>query len=584
MLALFHLSASQKISNNRTTVDPRSTPETCPLPSGPPVVPSGYYLPPNSLLDAPSPAYNNPPGHNIGTNEGRLHPQLRLAARLADPLNSLTSAAINLLLGNRTLGWAFADISVTGRNSFNNFQKTQPTLPQLVQRVKSKFPGQPPEAITNACMQALSRAFTVASAIRQPSESIDRKAFGWIGVSGEDDMPYRPVNVPSSKYPQYDITVHVPGPTVVPGGMNVNTRYFIAQTRGNGVIPRGTNSSLPALARPVLSPDAEVFLYVHGMDSRAEEAEHLADSLAVLGRKTGRNFAIISVDLPSSGYGDKLDHFKISTLEEIGHPVEDWGFIPDFTANGRHNAPVLQFYENFVVSFVDTLDQQVPIKNQLKAIVGGSLGGNLALRFGRRTDLKWLKKIIAWSPASIWTSLADGADILKHLACRETWFRAGGDPKVRTETPEIRGKWFASVFDEKTSPVNPPNPYMWYRGNWPCIQSAIVADRLDRQETYNSTFRLWHWRLACEQLIYTHQGINPKTNVTLYLENKVPTLLACGVEDAWPYAEICPATQHVSSRMVNTPGLALFLRDTGHAIHSERPNYWAQQWVAFIGA
>jgi hypothetical protein len=348
--------------------------------------------------------------------------------------------------------------------------------------------------------------------------------------------------------------------------------------------------------------------------------------------------------------------------------VDDWGFIPDFTDNGQHNAPVLKFYENFVVSFVETLSTQIPgLKSQIRAVVGGSLGGNLGMNFGRRTDLKWLPAVIAWSPGSIWNSLAgasfvsfiplssvhpshpsplfsphepsDGWDILKHQAPRQTWFLAGGDPQNIPEQATTRADWFSSVFDKDTSPVDPPNPYMWYRADWPCIESAIVADRLDRFEYYNATFRyifsllpttshrllpptiwlrpsictclalsclpfpnlilhlslplpflpfpiylfrLWHFRLACEQLVYSQQAPDPYTGQPLYLNNTIPMLFACGKADAFAFADICPSTETVSGKMVNTPGRAMFLVDTGHSIHNERPVFWGEKWVEFI--
>jgi pimeloyl-ACP methyl ester carboxylesterase len=224
----------------------------------------------------------------------------------------------------------------------------------------------------------------------------------------------------------------------------------------------------------------------------------------------------------------------------------------------------------------------------LKAIVGGSLGGNMAFRLGRQTDLPWLPAVIAWSPACIWDSLADGADLAKHQAPRAGWFNAGGDPHKREENAGSRTDFFKTVFDEPIVVpvlnlfVDPAQPRMWYRKDWPCIESMIVADRLDRQETYDRNFRLWHWRLGTEQLIYSQQANDPLTGKPLYLENIKPMLLAAGNEDEFNFADIFTATQYVAERMVNTPGKAIFLQSTGHSIHNERPNFWAQQWVNFI--
>jgi pimeloyl-ACP methyl ester carboxylesterase len=242
---------------------------------------------------------------------------------------------------------------------------------------------------------------------------------------------------------------------------------------------------------------------------------------------------------------------------------------------------VLQFIENFVVEFVETLDTKVPVKGKVKAIVGGSLGGNIALRLGRRTDLPWLPAVIAWSPASIWDPLADGADIVKHQAPLSCWLNAGGDPSNLGENAGFRPHFFEKAFDDAI-PFDPAQPLMWYRKDWPCINSEIVADRLDRQEIYDGNFRLWHWRLAAEQLIYSHQANDPNTGKPLYLQNLKPMLLGAGKDDDFHFADICSATEHVAEQMVNTPGKALFLQNTGHSIHNERPNYWAEQWTQFI--
>ena len=67
------------------------------------------------------------------------------------------------------------------------------------------------------------------------------------------------------------------------------------------------------------------------------------------------------------------------------------------TASYPNNPPALQLLEDFVVALLEGLNldlyRVVPI--------GGSLGGNLALRLGRRSDLSWLKAVCGWSAASV---------------------------------------------------------------------------------------------------------------------------------------------------------------------------------------
>jgi hypothetical protein len=48
-----------------------------------------------------------------------------------------------------------------------------------------------------------------------------RKNLGWITVSGEDDPPHRPVNVPAANYPQFNLDVQS-------HGQKITIRYMVA--------------------------------------------------------------------------------------------------------------------------------------------------------------------------------------------------------------------------------------------------------------------------------------------------------------------------------------------------------------------
>jgi len=65
--------------------------------------------------------------------------------------------------------------------------------------------------------------------------------------------------------------------------------------------------------------------------------------------------------------------------------------------------------------------------------------------------------------------------------------------------------------------------------------------------------------------------------------NKASCSYKAPTEGAYNYSDICPTTQEVSSNMTNTPGEAQFLAHTGHSIHNERPAYWTEQIVRFVG-
>ena len=536
-----------------------------------------YYEPiiPPSLLDTPPPPnqqINVPAGRNIGKNEGRLRPDLRKAAADAKPLESLRLATFQFAAGNIDTGKAFADLSVAGSKSFKEFRTA---LPQesFCQSLLAQRPAQLTETdVLNGCHAALDRAYRVANFLRtgQRGDTPEAKAakikergeLGWIAVSGEDDQPHRPVNAPSSDYPQYDIDVDVEAPMAAgpSKSVKVRARYVIAQsgTSGNNI----------------------------------------------------KNLVVISMDLPTSGYTQNLDYDLISPLSAIGNPkwtplpipiivpvevlygipglppILPPGFtippgtpLPDFQATG--NTPLLDFIETFVVRFAEAVDQKTPIKNNIKAVMGGSLGGNMTFRLGRRPNVPWLPNFIVWSPASIWNSLGEGNDILKHLGPRKAWENADKASK----SPGIGDRaYFFGAWDGATAwpIIREAQSGTWTSEYYACKLSSVAGARLDRHETYDAKFLAWHWRLGAEQLLYSHQTNDAVTKKPRYLLNQKPMLLACGLEDQVPYNEICPATQKTAKLMTMTPGRAIFLDKTGHSVDNERRMFFAQQILDFL--
>ncbi len=539
-----------------------------------------YYEPqiPPSLLDSPPPpnwSINNPVAHNIGMNEGRLRPDLRKAAQEADPLKSLSLATYQLAAGNIETGTAFADLSVTGRRAFESFRKSLPQESFCQSLVAQRSSELNESIVRDSCYKALDRAYAVANFLRTgergdtPAEK-DRKTrerieLKYIAVSGEDDQPHRPVNVPSSDYPQYDMPVTVEAPlSALPNkSVVLQVRYVIAQSQ---------------TANP-----------------------------------GGKNLVVISVDLPSSGYTTNIDFNLVSTLIEIGHPkvtrlpvplpvppdlamavtaaflsvglpppppvIPPGIEIPDFEATGK--TPVLDFDENFIVRFAEALDKKTQITNGIKAVMGGSLGGNMTFRLGRRPNADWLPKFIVWSPASIWFSLGEGNDLLKHLGPRKAW--EGANKAILSSADGDRAAFFRSWDEPIAGPViREAQSGTWTSEYYGCKLSAVAGARLDRHETYNAKFLAWHWRLGAEQLLYSHQTTDLTTHQPRYMSNQKPMLLACGLEDQVPYNEICPATQKTARLMTLTPGKALFLDKTGHSLDNERRMYWAQRILDFL--
>jgi pimeloyl-ACP methyl ester carboxylesterase len=286
---------------------------------------------------------------------------------------------------------------------------------------------------------------------------------------------------------------------------------------------------------------------------------------------------VVSLDLPCNGYSSMLDHTEIAESRRTTFPAGVF-------ERGPVQTPVLDFLEDFVVAFVDALDRVVPIKQRFAGVIGGSLGGNLGLRLGRR-DLAahpWLGRgIVSWAPGSVWAPMVE--DAIKSRApehCREKWDEAEDDGR--------RAAYFAEVFDRVLIPLFVPHtqPSMWYRSGWEPHKSArIRMSRSERYEVYNPLFRRWHWRVAGEQLVYSHIDRVDRRSPTSPLRhslNRVRHLLAAGVEDDYPGSNIYTATRHLAEQMALTPGRSVFLLGTGHSIHAERPRYLAGEIASFL--
>jgi pimeloyl-ACP methyl ester carboxylesterase len=443
--------------------------------------------------------------------------------------------------------------------------------------------GLPPTAtyteVENAISPALDRAYAVAWALRGPAPQRNalREPLGWIAVSGEDDTPHRPVNVPSPTYEQYDISVTVmPRTMTVP--VTVKTRFFIAsavESNLPAILP--SSRALPPDPVPRIPDRHQVILFLHGHSSSADEALPIIPEILKAGLARGTMFSVISLDLPNSGYAETFNHTSVAPSSATTYPggIFDGQLI---------RTPVLDFEEDFVVAFVNALDQIIPIKNRFAGVIGGSLGGNLGLRLGR-SDLSanpWLGAgIVSWSAASVWDPMI--RDEIKRKGpdrCRDYW--------DRPETIPSRADYFAEVFDRFIDPVfvRTNQPAFWYSNNWiPCKALHIEGARIARRETYSANFRQWHWRLAGEQLIYSHvDRVNHFNNNTpwRYEQNTVRQLLAAGQDDNFQGSNIFDATRTLSNLMVNTPGESLFLLNTGHSMHIERPAFLAGEIVRFL--
>ncbi len=351
---------------------------------------------------------------------------------------------------------------------------------------------------------------------------------------------------------------------------------------------------LPSEASPTIPEGDEIILYLHGgPGSRLEEAADLVGPLHAAGISKGKRYTVIAFDQPSQGYSSMLGPDQIvPTHDQVGDRY-----------------PAVVFSEDVIAAFVDSLDKVVPIKNRNIYIIGGSLGGALALRMGHRSE-NWIKRIVAWSAACVWTTYAH--DVVKGIALNSGFDRSG-----RGEDPGRRKEYFDEAFGTTVIPVLvgtiQPNPEEWYRGDrdhyypdlfllqpaakeWPCKCDYIAAARLEQQEVYNWRYRRWHWRLGTELLLFSFfndswegpANTAPAPGDANYWGITKPTLLAAAEDDDWneggneQWENRWSRTWEIAPLMKRTPGYTLFLPNTGHSIHNERPILFAEQIVAFL--
>jgi pimeloyl-ACP methyl ester carboxylesterase len=542
----------------------------------------GVFRAPDEYVDVP--------------NEYRLIPELRARAKYRDPEVVLAHASSEffktLRPGTRQawraaidLGNALADLAVTGRETYGLFRNLNLLAVEghARQRLAGASPGD--EEVLKAMNLALDRAYAVAWALRGPASerSALRAPLGWIAVSAEDDTPHRPVNMPAPPYEQFEVRVRTPLGT---REIALWTRYLVAAFEPVATVaePASRRRTVPNDPVPNIPADHEIILFLHGHSSGAEEALDIIPHLLDQGRRHGKKYAVISFDLPNNGYSETFDHKVIAPDDATSFPFVLGESKPIAT-------PILDFIEDFVVAFVDAVEEVAvvngtpPIKERIAAVIGGSLGGNLGLRLGRRHAMPgWLDRaIVAWSPASVWKAMVG-------IHAEREGSRLAFDEFQKVEADSSRQLYFFRVYDEvhKAGAITIANaqPTYWYREGFVNGAFNIQLSRVARREIYNAHYRQWHWRVACEQLIYSHlenevyDDASTPVRCTL---NTVRTLLAAGDADNHTYVGIYDGTRQVAQSMNRAPGRLLLVRDSGHSIHLEHPQYLATEIVKFIG-
>jgi alpha-beta hydrolase superfamily lysophospholipase len=538
-------------------------------------------------------------------NCGRLIPRLRAAAGTRDAKEILIRAALEYYLllhsdlrpnepPSRAVAQALADLAVTGRGAYGTFRQLVLREGDLVapvqQRLAAEFPAhvRVPRDIGGAIRQALRRSYQVAWALRGPTphRQAHRTVLGWIAVDGEDDPPHRPVNVFSAPFPQRNTTVRVKG-------VSVETRYVVASRHVTDDYGADIDAIPPDRTLPLIIGD--VILFIHGHSSSAEEALLLTGPLFDRAAAEGRPLTVIAMDLPSNGYASMIDHTTIA---------------PPGASSWNTGYPILDFIEDFIAAFVDRLEDEQPgIKRQVLGVIGGSLGGNMTLRLGRRDPARypWLHSIVSWSPASTWPSWARLVLRPPIIGPSSPAERVALGAVRYAGVEKTRGQMMEEEVNTATSGDSlhgffhrPPDGRVyqgryWFRSGFTCALPLLKASHRNVYEVYNALFRRWHWRIAHEQLIFSHwdsdnpdRAIDPDPAVDAsagparYAQIRSRVLLAAGEgDDAFP-AHIFSGTSALARAMTMVNGKALLLKGTGHEIHAESPVFFGNQILDFL--
>jgi pimeloyl-ACP methyl ester carboxylesterase len=527
-----------------------------------------------------------------GVRTGRLAPWLRDAARTRNPQEILRRAVVaafrpttdNALAESQAL----ADLAVSGRTAFTNFTTSPPRDEALLTAVRSELAGIAPEQIRETVRRILDRTYTVAWALRgSPSQRRAlRPSLGWIALSSEDDPPHAPTNIPATAEHMGELSLQV--------GRSAQQLTL----RGTLMLPTAPAADpLPDIARrPVPAPTAftdallnrtgagydELFLFVHGLGSRAEESDPFKRKLIEMGWAADRRYAILSVDMPGMGYSSRLDLDDLVARRARGHH----GFaLPNGVGS---NFPLLGLYRDTLVEICNS------ITGGIQYVMGGSLGGNMTLWVAAEpmfTDLDPARSepssvisFLSWSPASIWES---------YERSRDTPFEGNGThmdigkngakkrPLERMHEPETdRRRWqFFELMQRGEELLGAHTVGAW---GYPPTKDGL----LQQSELYSEQYRRVFWAAAYEQVTFSHQEPLTPSRSWPYQTISKPLFLAAGALDKGDsgVTDIYNPVVQVSDRFPDVPGRRHLMLETDHSISDERPHHLARQIVDFLVA
>jgi pimeloyl-ACP methyl ester carboxylesterase len=576
---------------------------------------------------------------------------------------------------NPDLPIAIADLAVTGADGYASFVSvSRPPFddeaPVSLTFVRSLVRARLPEEATRigatldvgidsaevaaAVEEVVARALGVIWALNGPAEyrGANRSSLGWIAVNAMRDFPRRPVNVPCADWPMADtlVTVAANGGTIT-----CRTRYAVAGATEDAA-PADISNALPVTDRPpVIDPEARIIVFLHGHSSFVEEATMMYAALhdEVAASRDPVPFVLVAFDFPSNGYSQYFDHDAIAPF------TETTAYSPDHPEVRRFG--ILELYERFVVAFVEALDRdmiasgQAGVLNRIAAIIGGSMGGNLALRLSERlvTSPWWLDALVAWSPASAYESFAnkdyfipspgEETDPIGKQALDRTSERC-----MEPEGDDTRAQFFALQLDGERlindgttefevitrllgvfvqpilGGIAPFIPFAgalvgpllsgivgpiafgsgalegvanitavkqsdtWLRAECresydPWIATRNFTQQLE--ERYSPARRRTHWRVAYEQLLFSHQDeVAASRGRKCYELSSIPTLLVAGGDDTvdtFTGFDIVGGVRRIAPMMTN-PGKAIVIEHTGHSIDHERPKWFAREILRFL--
>ena len=588
---------------------------------------SAYFQPPPIVLD--------PTDVAGGAPTGRVAGELRDTAQTQDGKRILKGVARDYARDWRQYGQIAAtaqqvltartQLAVTGARAF----AACPGFAAAGLQVTDPIFEYVPAPVAQGFLDQMETDYTAAlDAVRNPLAGINpaRAELGWIAVSGEDDSPDFPVNVKIAPFPQFHVTVTVPTPALGEGtALDVKVRYFVASAE----LPSDPPSE------PFFPTDDEVILYIHGEGSRAEEALDFIDELHKHQAENGRSFTVVSLDLPGFGYstttGATPAHTDVSPMPE---PAVAFGEV---LIGSPPSPDLLDFIEATIVEFV--ADVITPAGNPITAVMGGSLGGHMALRFAA-SDLDWVKNVVAWSPAGVWQhdfsvgipvsvtlsqTLLTVPALIKRMqppgtndaifAARSNfinlvWYQdtfapplSGADAlgiaaalvasgMVPFLGEELTG-WLsdllppgvlaaAAIADLLSGlvalPTVPKQPEMWYRDDWPGPGSTNNQAKIAAmQEDLYDRQEIYN-----ENFRAWHWRICMDCLVYTFEPSAIqkPLLLMVGQSDEYPLVNFASSVPSFAGG-IGSPGLGHIVADTGHSIHNERPLFLATELMNF---